>query len=44
MFTGFLFSIIFGEFTSECTKTTVVIKDDIFELYPEYKESYYNQQ
>lgn len=44
MFTCFPFFATFGSFTSSCTKTTVVIKDDIFELYPEYKESYYNPQ
>lgn len=34
----------FGPFScfSRCTKTTVIIKDDIFELYPEYKDSYFN--
>lgn len=27
-----------------CVKTTVIIKDNIFDLYPEYKESYFNNK
>lgn len=42
MFTIFPLFISFGPFFSSCTTTTVTIGDDIFETYPEYKESYYN--
>lgn len=42
MFFGLPFFVNYGPFTTSCTKTKVVIKDSIFDLYPEYKESYYN--
>lgn len=38
------FTILPFSLFKRCTKTKVVINEDIFELYPEYKESYFNTQ